>query len=119
MIIQDAQHILGLLAGIAALDETIASLNKQSDIALHIESIVGFEPTCSAELAREIGTLNRFASESSLALYIGIAVLDNSSGTYRGSKIPRQVNTHAKAAMMTAIARHINHVPRAKAYYDI
>ncbi len=43
--------------------------------------------TCiSPELASEIGTIARFRSESSLALYLGIATLDNSSGKYRSSK---------------------------------
>ena len=41
---------------------------------------------CTAELAGEIGTIARFRSEASLALYLGMAALDNSSGKYRGSK---------------------------------
>jgi hypothetical protein len=44
--------------------------------------------------------------------------LDNQSGQFHGTKIPRQVNRRAKAAMMTAVARHIDHVPQSKAYYD-
>jgi hypothetical protein len=44
--------------------------------------------------------------------------LDNSSGTYRGSKTPRQVNTHAKAAMMTGVDRHRKLVPRSQRYYE-
>lgn len=118
MIIQDARRILELLDIIADLDNAIEPLNTHSDIACRIQSIVGFGQTCSAELAGEIGTLDRFASEASLALYIGMAVLDNSSGVYRGSKTPRQVNRRAKAAMMTAVARHVNHVPTSKTYYD-
>lgn len=111
MIIQDAQRILELLKTIAGLDDAIESLNKQSDITCHIQSIVGFDPTCSAELAGEIGTLDRFASE---ATSISAWPCLRSSGTYQGSGTPRQVNTHAKVAMMTAVARHINHVPSSK-----
>ncbi len=71
-----------------------------------IQPIPGYEPICSAELAGEIGTLDRFAKESSLALYLGMAGLDNSSGMYQGSKAPRNVNKRAKAAMMIAVDRH-------------
>ena len=44
--------------------------------------------------------------------------LDNSSGQYTGTKNTRQVNTHARAAMMTAAARHIDYTPESKIYYD-
>ena len=47
-----------------------------------------------------------------------MATLDNSSGQRQGAKTPRHVNTRAKAAMMTAAARHIACVPQSKAYYD-
>ena len=81
-------------------------------------SIPGFGPICSAELAGEIGTLERFASESSLALYLGMAPLDASSGTYQGSKPPRQVNSRAKAAMMAAVDQHRKQVLSSQQYYQ-
>ena len=86
--------------------------------ATRIASIPGYGDTCSAELAGEIGTLARFNAETGLAIYLGMAPLDNRSGKYQGTKKPRQVNTRAKAAMMTAVARHIACVPQSKAYYD-
>lgn len=44
--------------------------------------------------------------------------LDNSSGQFTGSKNTRQVNTHAKAAMIVAVSRHIDNVQESKIYYD-
>jgi len=44
--------------------------------------------------------------------------LENSSGNYVGTKNTRLVNTHARAAMMTAANRHINYTPEFKVYYD-
>jgi len=44
--------------------------------------------------------------------------LDNSSGKHKGSKSPKQVNTRAKAAMMTAIDRHRKYVPESQRYYE-
>ena len=118
MIIEDANRVLALLSGIAALNTSIAELAQHSALATRIASIPGFGDTCSAELAGEIGTLERFNAETGLAIYLGMAPLDNRSGKYQGTKKPRQVNTRAKAAMMTAVARHIAHAPQSKAYYD-
>lgn len=118
MIIDDGQRVLALIADIKALEIKIAELTQQSVLARHIDSIPGYGNICSAELAGEIGTLKRFASEASLALYVGMAPLDNSSGQYQGTKIPRHINTRAKAAMMTAVARHIACVAQSKTYYD-
>lgn len=118
MILEDARRILELKEGVARLDEKTAALAERSEIARRIISIPGFGATSSAELAGEIGTLERFVSESSLALYVGVAALDNRSGSFVGTRSPRQVNTRAKAAMMVAVARHIDNVPSSRAYYE-
>jgi hypothetical protein len=58
------------------------------------------------------------AQTPSLALYLGMATLDNSSGKYQGTKPPKHVNTRAKAAMMTAIDRHRKYVAESQRYYE-
>lgn len=118
MIVADARRVLALKGEIAALDQLIEPLTEGCESARRLRSIPGFGPTCSAELAGEIGTIERFATEASLALYLGMATLDHSSGTHTGTKRPRQVNTRAKAAMMIAVARHMEQVPASRAYYD-
>jgi transposase len=117
-IIRDAKMILQFHEEIAELDGCIAELNSQSGIATRLKSIPGFGETCAAELAGEIGQLSRFNSESSLALYVGMATLDRKSGKYQGSRPPRHVNTRAKSALMIAVARHIDLNPEAKRFYD-
>ena len=118
MIVADARRLLALKGEIAALDRLIEPLTEACETARRVRTIPGFGPTCSGELAGEIGAIERFATEASLALYLGMATLDRSSGTHTGSKRPRQVNTRAKAAMMIAVARHLVQVPRSRAYYD-
>ena len=118
MIIQDARRILELRAQIHALDEALAELAEQSEIARRLSTIPGFGKTSIAELAGEIGTLERFASEASLALYLGMCPLTHQSGQMCTARVPRQVNTRCKAAMMTTVARHIGCVPQSRAYYD-
>ena len=118
MIIADGRRILELLSQIHTLDEAMAELADQSDLARRISSLQGFGKTCIAELAGEIGSTERFAGERSLALYVGMSPLSRDSGQHHGSKRPRSVNHRAKAAMMTAVARHINCVPESRVYYD-
>jgi transposase len=118
MIVADAKRVLALKNEIAALDELIEPLTDACEGARRLRTMPGFGRVCSAELAGEIGAIERFGSEASLALYLGMAVLDDSSGTHTGTKRSRQVNRRAKAAMMIAVARHMEQVPRSRAYYD-
>ena len=78
----------------------------------------GFGQVTTAKLAGEIGTIERFENESSLALYLGMANLDNSSGKHKCSKSPKQVNERAKAAMMIAVDRHRKYVQQSQKYYE-
>jgi transposase len=118
MIRQDAMRILELNRQIKALEVEMARIAAKSNIACQLASIPGYGSVCSAELAGEIGTIARFRSEASLALYLGMATLDNSSGKYRGSKAPKHVNARAKAAMMAAVDHHRKRVPQSQRYYE-
>jgi transposase len=118
MIHEDAQRCLELEEKIKTLETKIEQIAKDSKIAKTLISIPGFGPVCTSELAGEIGTVERFSKEGSLALYLGMSTLDNSSGNYQGSKQPKHVNTRAKAAMMTALDRHRKYVPESQRYYE-
>ena len=118
MIQDDARRVLALDEQIAALEATMADVANDSGIATTLASLPGFGAIGTTELAGEIGTVTRFPQEGSLALYLGMATLDNSSGTRQGSKTPRQVNTRAKATMMIAVDRHRKQVPESQRYYE-
>jgi len=118
MIIEDARRMLKLKALIKSLDSIMEALCSQSEIGKTLSSIPGFGKTSCAELAGEIDDIGRFESEASLAMYLGMAPLDNASGTYRGSKTPKQINRRAKMAMMTAIDRHRINVDESQIFYD-
>ncbi|MGY4706232.1 IS110 family RNA-guided transposase [Candidatus Bipolaricaulota sp. J31] len=118
MIISDAKRVLELLEEIGALEEEVEELSQRSELAQRLSTIPGFGRTSVAELAGEIGTLERFRGEASLALYLGMCPLDRQSGQYHGTRTPRQVNRRAKAAMMAAVAHHIRMVPESRAYYE-
>jgi transposase len=118
MIQEDARRCLDLDEKIKRLEAKIAGIAKDSKIAKTLRSIPGFGAVCTSELAGEIGTIERFASEGSLSLYLGMSTLDNRSGKYQGTKAPKHVNTRAKAAMMIAIDRHRKYVPESQRYYE-
>lgn len=118
MIQQDAERVLALHEQIATLERRMAEIAAESNITQILATIPGFGPITTAELAGEIGTIERFNTDSSLALYLGMSNLDNSSGKHKGSKPPKQVNERAKAAMMIAVDRHRKHAPQSEKYYD-
>jgi transposase len=117
MILEDATQILELHARIKALEAKMEAVANRSQIATLLSSLQGFGPVSTTELAGEIGTIERFATENSLAVYLGMSPLDKSSGKRKGSKPPKHVNSRAKAAMMVAVDRHRTQVPQSQRYY--
>ena len=118
MIQEDAKRCLELEEKVKTLEAKIREVAQDSKIAKLLLSIPGFGPVCTTELAGEIGTVERFSKEGSLALYLGMSTLDNSSGKYQGTKAPKHVNTRAKAAMMIALDRHRKYIPESQRYYE-
>ena len=118
MIVSDARQMLALRQQILALEAELKVLAGQSGMARRIQTVPGFGLICGCELAGEIGSIARFAKTDSLAMYLGVAPLDNSSGKFKGRKVPRQVNRRARDAMMIAAVHHIAAVPASKAYFD-
>lgn len=117
-IIDDARAMLALIDKLKGLEARITELLPASPIARPIRTLPGFGPISAAELAAEIGNLDRFAKEASLALYLGVAPLTHSSGLSQGTRSPKQVNVHAKATMSVATVRHMRQVAQSRAYYD-
>ena len=118
MIYDDAIRLLELKAKIKELTKQIDILNSDSKIASYISTIPGFATISAGELAGEIGTLDRFESEASLALYLGMTNLDNSSGKHKGSKRNLATNRHAKNAMTTATMKHVMYTEESKKYLN-
>jgi len=114
----DAMRILELKNKIKELTGQIDILIPHSNIAKVIKTIPGFSTISAGTLAGEIATLNRFENEGSLALYLGMTNLDNSSGKYKGSKRNLATNRHAKMAMITATMKHTQHVEESKIYIE-
>jgi len=117
MIQEDATRILELHSKIKALEKKMQAVAESSKIATILSSLPGFGAISTAELAGEIGTVERFATESSLAVYLGMSPLNKDSGKRKGSKPPRHVNSRAKTAMMAALDKHRKLVAESQRYY--
>ncbi|MEO6076916.1 MAG: IS110 family transposase [Dokdonella sp.] len=117
-IVDDAAAILALNEQIKVLDARIEATARDCPMACRLRTLPGFGATGTAELSGEIGALHRFDTEASLALYLGMAPLDHSSGFQHRSKRPRCVNGRCQAAMMICVARHMRCVAESRAYYD-
>lgn len=117
-VVEDARAILSLDERIAALDAEIAATSADAVPVQLLRSIPGFGQTGAAELIGEIGTMDRFGAESALAVYVGVAPLDNSSGLRQKGRKPKCVNSRCQGAMMTCLVRHMKCVPESRAYYD-
>ncbi len=88
MIRQDAMRILELNRQVKALEVEAARIAAKSAIACQLASIPGYGAVASAELAGEIGTIARFKSEASLALYLGMATLDTAAQRHQSTSTP-------------------------------
>lgn len=118
MIHADAARMLDLRTAIAALDTQITGLTTQSGMAQRLLTLPGMGGVCASELAGEIGNIARFGKEASLAVYLGVAPLDRSSGKRTGAKLPRQINPRARDALLIATVHHIKAVPASSAFYE-
>ena len=118
MIVSDSRRMLDLRVQIKALEVQIQSLCQSSPMACTLSTMPGFGTVTAGEITGEVGSIERFEGEASLAMYVGMAPLDNSSGKRTASKSPRQVNARARAAMMIVVARHIGCVAQSRAFYD-
>jgi transposase len=118
MIQADARRMLELRDAINALDDSIAVLVEQSEMAQRLMSMPGFGNTTASEVASEIGNIARFRDEASLAIYLGVAPLDRSSGKRTSAKLPRQINPRARDAMLIVTIHHMATVATSRAYYD-
>ena len=118
MLYDDAMRILALKDKIKELEIQIKALIPSSKIATLIQTIPGFAHVSAGSLAGEIVTLERFESEASLALYLGVTNLDNSSGKSKGSKRNLATNRQAKMVMITATMKHTQHVEESKKYIE-
>ncbi len=118
IISSSARRVLELKEEIKMLDRQLEELGEESSEVKRLKSISGVGTKLSSRLVGEIGDINRFNSESQLAVYCGVACIDDDSGKSKKTKVVYKANKICTAAMIEIAGCTIRYVSESKAYYD-
>ncbi len=118
MVSSDAARLLKLKEEISLLEARMGELLPRFAETSLLSAIPGFSFILACELAGEMGSFSRFSGEASLAIFLGMCPLDHQSGSWRGTRVPRQVNKRAKVTMMAASWHNSRMVSRSGSYYQ-
>jgi transposase len=113
-----SRRILELKEEIELLDRELEETGEKSEEVMQLKSIMGVGIKLSSRLAGEIGDIRRFNRESQLAVYCGVACIDDDSGKSKRTKAVYKANRICKATMIDIAGCTIRYVPESRAYYD-
>jgi transposase len=112
-----AKNILELKEQIDALDKKLDEIGQEITAVRRLTSIPGVGVKLSSRLIGEIENINRFKTESKLAVYCGIACVDNSSGKVEKAKLVYKSNKICKMTMVAMAGCSIRFIPESGVYY--
>ncbi|KRT65625.1 MAG: transposase IS116/IS110/IS902 family protein [Candidatus Dadabacteria bacterium CSP1-2] len=111
-------RILELKEEIKMLDRELEEAGQKSAEVMQLKSIKGVGTKLSSRLAGEIGDIRRFNRESQLAVYCGVACIDDDSGKSKRTKAVYKANRICKATMIEIAGCTIRYVQESKTYYE-
>ena len=111
-------RILELKEEIKMLDRELEEAGQKSAEVMQLKSIRGVGIKLSSRLAGEIGDIGRFNRESQLAVYCGVACIDDDSGKSKRTKAVYKANRICKATMIEIAGCTIRYVQESKTYYE-
>lgn len=112
------RRILELKEEIEILDREMEETGEKSSEVMRLKSIMGVGTKLSSRLAGEIGDIRRFNRESQLAVYCGVACIDDDSGKSKKTKAIYKANGICKATMIEIAGCTIRYVQESKTYYE-
>jgi len=117
IILSYSRRILELKEEIEILDKKLEEIGERSFDVKRLKTIPGVGTKLSSRLIGEIGDINRFKTERQLAVYCGVACVDNISGKQKMTKVVYKANKIGKAAMIEIAGCTIRYVAESRAYY--
>ncbi len=117
IILSYSRRILELKEEIEMLDKKLDEIGKKSSEVKRLQTIPGAGTKLASRLVGEIGDINRFKKESQLAVYCGVACIDDESGKKKKSKAVFKANKICKATMIGIAGCTIRYVQESKNYY--
>jgi len=118
IISSSARRVLELKEEIKMLDGKLEELGKQSSEVKRLISMSGVGTKLSSRLVGEIGDINRFEREDQLAVYCGVACINDDSGKSKKTRAVYKANRICKATMIEIAGCTIRYVPQSKTYYQ-
>lgn len=113
-----SRRILELKEEIEMLDRELDETGEKSAEAMQLKSIRGIGTKLSSRLIGEIGDIGRFDRESQLAVYCGVACINDDSGKSKKTKAVYKANRICKATMIEIAGCTIRYVQESKTYYE-
>jgi len=117
IILSYAKRILELQKEIKDIDKKLDGIGEKNKAVNHLKTIPGVATKLASRLIGEIGDINRFPSEKQLAIYCGIACVNNDSGKITKAKAVYKANKICKQTLINMAGCSIRFSPQCKAYY--
>ena len=118
IISSSAKRVLELKEEIKMLDGKLEDLGEQSPEVKRLISMSGVGTKLSSRLVGEIGDIHRFEREDQLAVYCGVACVNDDSGKSKKTRAVYKANRICKATMIEIAGCTIRYVPQSKTYYE-
>ena len=117
IILSYAKRISELKKEIEDIDKSLDEIGEKNKSVNHLKTIPGVATKLASRLIGEIGDIQRFPSEKQLAIYSGIACVDNNSGKITKAKAVYKANKICKQTLITMAGCSIRFSFQCKAYY--
>jgi len=117
IILSYAKRILELQEEIKDIDKKLDEIGEKNKEVKHLKTIPGVATKLASRLIGEIGVIDRFPSEKQLAVYCGVACVDNNSGKVTKAKAVYKANKICKHTLITMAGGSIRLSSQCKAYY--
>jgi transposase len=117
IILSYAKRILELREEIEDIDKKLDETGEKNKEVNHLKTIPGVATKLASRLVGEIGNIDRFPSEKQLAVYCGVACVDNNSGKVTKARAVYKANKICKQTLTTMAGCSIRFSLQCKAYY--
>jgi len=113
-----AKRILELQKEVKDIDKKLDEIGGKNEGVNHLKTIPGVATKLASRFIGEIGGINRFPAEKQLAVYCGIACVDNNSGKITKAKAVYKANKICKQTLITMAGGSIRLSLQCRAYYQ-
>ena len=118
IILSYSKRVSELQKEIEDIDRKLDEIGEEDKEVKHLKTLPGVATKLASRFIGEIGDINRFPSEKQLAIYCGIACVDNNSGKVTKAKAVCKANKICKQTLITMAGGSIRLSLQCRAYYQ-